>query len=323
MNGVRYEPEANFTSWLLRKTELLFTLSETWRSLCGAHPTKLLFLKPNTVRPPPPLLFLFSFPIRRYAFSYATPFPSRLFLLLLFLPTTQPPNPSFARAPSSPSSAITPSPSFPPSTLPLRIAVDHGHGHGHDLQEEPGPHGGLGSEKQEVLPPWISRWTPRLGWRSRASSRSKAGMEIESFKSKRNGIRVTCTRFHTAITNDYSLIQIPCMHLHESIYCQMCSLNYFFLGLVQIATIRGEFESFFDPIKATKDGRPVYFTGEMVFLWMFEEIHALRHFKEAAIYWLKKNDWPPLYDVNRLNNNQVHILSRREPDPFGRFESVK
>lgn len=43
----------------------------------------------------------------------------------------------------------------------------------------------------------------------------------------------------------------------------------------------------------------------MVFPWMFDDIHALRNFKEAAHLLACKEDWPPLYDANTLKNNQV------------------
>lgn len=37
----------------------------------------------------------------------------------------------------------------------------------------------------------------------------------------------------------------------------------------------------------------------------FDEIHALRPLKETAHMLAHKEDWPPLYDVNVLNNNKV------------------
>lgn len=46
----------------------------------------------------------------------------------------------------------------------------------------------------------------------------------------------------------------------------------------------------------------------MVFPWMFDEIHALRKFKEAAHLLAEKEDWPKLYDVNVLRNNQVNCF---------------
>ncbi|XP_072989145.1 uncharacterized protein [Typha latifolia] len=91
--------------------------------------------------------------------------------------------------------------------------------------------------------------------------------------------------------------------LHEAIYCQGAPSQW------SAHRIRGEHESLFDPIEAAKEGRPVYFTGEMIFPWMFDEINALRQFKEAAHLLAEKEDWPPLYDVDRLNNNQVPVAA--------------
>jgi pimeloyl-ACP methyl ester carboxylesterase len=54
------------------------------------------------------------------------------------------------------------------------------------------------------------------------------------------------------------------------------------------------------------DAKPVpYFTGEMVFPWMFEELAALRPLREAAEALAAFADWPPLYDVDRLRANPV------------------
>ncbi|XP_077251385.1 alpha/beta-Hydrolases superfamily protein [Tasmannia lanceolata] len=91
--------------------------------------------------------------------------------------------------------------------------------------------------------------------------------------------------------------------LHESIYCQGFSSRW------SAHRVRVEFENMFDAIKAAKEGRPVLFTGEMIFPWMFDEIHALRHFKEAAHLLAEKEDWPPLYNVATLNNNQVPVAA--------------
>ncbi|XP_058100166.1 uncharacterized protein LOC131245026 isoform X2 [Magnolia sinica] len=91
--------------------------------------------------------------------------------------------------------------------------------------------------------------------------------------------------------------------LHESIYCQGASSQW------SAHRVRDEFEDMFDPIKAAKENRSVLFTGEMIFPWMFDEIHALRHFKEAAHLLATKENWPPLYDVASLNNNQVPVAA--------------
>ncbi|KAF2291178.1 hypothetical protein GH714_020535 [Hevea brasiliensis] len=65
----------------------------------------------------------------------------------------------------------------------------------------------------------------------------------------------------------------------------------------------------FDAIRAAKEGRPVFFTGEMVFPWMFDEIHALKQFKDAAELLAEKKDWPPLYDIAVLKNNKVPVAA--------------
>lgn len=46
----------------------------------------------------------------------------------------------------------------------------------------------------------------------------------------------------------------------------------------------------------------------MVFPWIFDEIHALRPFKEAAHLLAEQKDWPPLYNIVQLNNNKVCSL---------------
>ncbi|KAK7856123.1 proline iminopeptidase [Quercus suber] len=48
---------------------------------------------------------------------------------------------------------------------------------------------------------------------------------------------------------------------------------------------------------------------QMIFPWMFDEIHALTKFKDAAHILAEKQDWPPLYDTNMLNNNKVPVAA--------------
>ncbi|XP_042472942.1 proline iminopeptidase-like [Zingiber officinale] len=91
--------------------------------------------------------------------------------------------------------------------------------------------------------------------------------------------------------------------LHESIYCQGAPSKW------SAQKIRSEHENIFDPIGAAKECRPVYFTGEMIFPWIFDEIHALKSLKEAAHLLAEKKDWRPLYDIDRLNNNKVPVAA--------------
>ncbi|GKA36918.1 alpha/beta hydrolase fold-1 [Tanacetum coccineum] len=91
--------------------------------------------------------------------------------------------------------------------------------------------------------------------------------------------------------------------MHESIYCQGAASGW------AAHKVRGEHESKFDATKAAKEGQPVLLTGEMVFPWMFDEIHALKPFKEAANLLAEKEDWPPLYNKTALNNNKVPVAA--------------
>lgn len=47
----------------------------------------------------------------------------------------------------------------------------------------------------------------------------------------------------------------------------------------------------------------------MIFPWMFDEIHALKPFKEAANLLAEKKDWTPLYNIETLKNNKVPVAA--------------
>ncbi len=53
----------------------------------------------------------------------------------------------------------------------------------------------------------------------------------------------------------------------------------------------------------------VYFTGEMMYSWMFDEFKELRPLKEAANILAEYKDWPNLYDLNALQNNAVPVAA--------------
>ncbi|AQZ50519.1 Proline iminopeptidase [Martelella mediterranea DSM 17316] len=67
--------------------------------------------------------------------------------------------------------------------------------------------------------------------------------------------------------------------------------------------IRGEFPRF-DPAR-----RPLLFTGEMIYPWMFEEIRSLRPFSAAVEVLAARTDNPPLYDATRLFANDVPVAA--------------
>eukprot|EP00871_Galdieria_phlegrea_P002063 jgi/Galph1/2858/GphlegSOOS_G1508.1 len=54
-----------------------------------------------------------------------------------------------------------------------------------------------------------------------------------------------------------------------------------------------------------KSRQPIYFTGEMIFPWMFDEFSGLRPFKEVAQVLAEEQNWSELYDRDTLRQNKV------------------
>jgi pimeloyl-ACP methyl ester carboxylesterase len=82
--------------------------------------------------------------------------------------------------------------------------------------------------------------------------------------------------------------------LHEAIYCQGSASNW------SAARILDEFPDF-----EISTDRPVFFTGEMIYPWMFAEIGFLRPLQECAEILAAWEDWPNLYDLAVLQTNLV------------------
>lgn len=85
--------------------------------------------------------------------------------------------------------------------------------------------------------------------------------------------------------------------LHESIYAQDKATNW------AAERQRGNFNAF------AEDRRPLYLTGEMIYPWMFTEIAALRPFNEPAKLLADRRVWSPLYNNDRLLDNQVPVFA--------------
>ncbi len=86
--------------------------------------------------------------------------------------------------------------------------------------------------------------------------------------------------------------------LHEAIYCQGQASRW------AAERVRGEFPEF-EP----EPGRPLCFTGEMVYPWMFDEFRHLRPLKEAAEILAADEGWPRLYDPETLRANAVPCVA--------------
>lgn len=84
--------------------------------------------------------------------------------------------------------------------------------------------------------------------------------------------------------------------LHESIYCQGFASDW------SAHRVRQSHKAF-----NYEKGKSFYFTGEMVFPWMFDQYVNLKPLKEAAELLARKDDWSPLYDESQLKKNKVPV----------------
>jgi pimeloyl-ACP methyl ester carboxylesterase len=58
-----------------------------------------------------------------------------------------------------------------------------------------------------------------------------------------------------------------------------------------------------------EEARPLLFTGEMMYPWMFSEIRGLRPFQGAVELMAQRPRWPELYDLERLAANDVPVAA--------------
>jgi len=85
--------------------------------------------------------------------------------------------------------------------------------------------------------------------------------------------------------------------LHESIYAQSGT------GATAWSAqrVRDDDASF------DASARPLLFTGEMIYPWMFEQLASLRPFRAAAEALAARTDWADLYDLDVLARNEVPL----------------
>jgi pimeloyl-ACP methyl ester carboxylesterase len=90
--------------------------------------------------------------------------------------------------------------------------------------------------------------------------------------------------------------------LHEPCYAQGAATRW------SARRILAEFGEF-DPGPALDGERPLLFTGEMIYPWMFERDPVLRSFQPAADLLAEHEDWPALYDPSRLAATEVPVAA--------------
>lgn len=84
--------------------------------------------------------------------------------------------------------------------------------------------------------------------------------------------------------------------LHEAIYCQTSEPSDW--SSYRILSACPEFNT------TRKDDEPLFFYGENIFPWMFEDYSQLRPLKDVA-HRLAQESWTPLYDLAKLKDNKV------------------
>jgi pimeloyl-ACP methyl ester carboxylesterase len=107
--------------------------------------------------------------------------------------------------------------------------------------------------------------------------------------------------------------------LHESIYCQGNVASGWAAHRVRN---REEYRDLFDAVARARENKAVYFTGEMVFPWMFEDLAQLRRIRETAELIASDSDWSVLYEnVEDLGGNRVPFTAATYfEDMFVSFE---
>ncbi|KAG2483829.1 hypothetical protein HYH03_017352 [Edaphochlamys debaryana] len=95
--------------------------------------------------------------------------------------------------------------------------------------------------------------------------------------------------------------------LHEPIYCQgNDSASRWAADRVRDSE---EFSAAFDAVAAANEGRPVMFTGECVYRFMYDDVAALRPYKATADVLAERSSWSMLYEPLVLAFNRVPVAA--------------
>lgn len=87
--------------------------------------------------------------------------------------------------------------------------------------------------------------------------------------------------------------------LHEPIYCEGHAPNW------SAHRVQEEFAEF----DIDKTEGPIFFTGEMVYPWMFEDYAELRKVQDVANRVAADAEWPALFDEEQLAKNEVPVYA--------------
>jgi pimeloyl-ACP methyl ester carboxylesterase len=105
--------------------------------------------------------------------------------------------------------------------------------------------------------------------------------------------------FLSQIAAELSFAQAPLYALvHEACYAQGAATRW------AADRVQADFPEF-DPAAAVDGDIPLLFTGEMIYPWMFGTDPVLRPLRDVAEELAAREDWPRLYDPERLAASQV------------------
>ena len=136
-----------------------------------------------------------------------------------------------------------------------------------------GAHGGLDSVHEIVL---------------------RASYDIEAFGHLTRG---SLSNIDRALPFDDAMLYAI---LHEPIYCQGEAAKW------SAERVLSEYPEF---SLDKSDESPLYFTGEMIYSWMFEDYSELRKVEDVANRVASDEDWPKLYDEEQLAKNEVPVYA--------------
>lgn len=96
--------------------------------------------------------------------------------------------------------------------------------------------------------------------------------------------------------------------LHEPIYCEGKASNW---AAARIGKSLKEFQWTSNglPDGKVRGGPPLYFSGEMIYPFMFETSAELEEMREVAKIIAEYKDWPALYDPVQLAKNEVPVYA--------------
>lgn len=109
--------------------------------------------------------------------------------------------------------------------------------------------------------------------------------------------RGTCSAIEASLSFDDNIVYSV---LHEPIYCQGHASNW------SADRLLAKYPQF---SPSPSNPGPIFFTGEMIYPFMFESYSELRKLSSHAHAIAKFKDWPRLYDTVQLGRNEVPVYA--------------